>query len=63
MTLARANSTSEARTRWLLRKKDPDYQPPRVELKREKPIGSMRLVHGQWVEVLEGDPDAAVNEN
>jgi hypothetical protein len=58
MTLARANSTSEARERWRSRIKDPSYVPPRVELKHKKEPGSKSLILGRWVE--EGDADASL---
>lgn len=49
---ARADCTSKAREAWLLRMRNPDYQPPRVERKVKAP-GSKELVLGEWVEVRE----------
>lgn len=50
MARTSANCTSEARERWLLRKRHPDYQPPRYEQLIEKQPGSKTLRLGQWVE-------------
>jgi hypothetical protein len=50
MTRAYANSTSEAKARWLSRMKDPDYVPAVYEPKREKEPGSKSLILGRWIE-------------
>jgi hypothetical protein len=39
--------------------RDPSITPPaKFEPKRDKPVGSKKLVLGEWVEVKEGDEDA-----
>jgi hypothetical protein len=50
MTRACANSTSEAKARWLNRIRDPYYSPPRYEPKLKKEPGSLSLVCGEWIE-------------
>lgn len=59
---ASANCTDRARERWLLRMRDPAYQPPRVT--KEQPMkepGSQKLILGHWVEVKPDDDDAVKN--
>jgi hypothetical protein len=60
MARASADITSKARENWLLRKRDPDYRPPRVTKEQPKKApGSKKLVHGEWIEVQPDDEDAA----
>jgi hypothetical protein len=60
MARASADITNKARENWLLRKRDPDYRPPRVTKEQPKKApGSKKLVHGEWIEVQPDDEDAA----
>jgi hypothetical protein len=39
--------------------RDPHYQPPRYEQQQpKKEPGSLKLVHGEWIEVMPDDEDA-----